>query len=92
MYKQSNEKYVCHLYLHSRRNTNLISSHCLALSYHLLESLQCHHFLCMSTLWVMAWLRQLATSFSSRRPRFSSRPVCVESVAGREALEQHHLP
>ena len=90
-YKQSNEKYVSHLYLHSRRNINFISIHCFTLSYHLLESLQCHHFLCMSTLWVMPWLRQLATSFSSHRPRFRSRPVRVESVVGRVAVVQHHL-
>jgi len=44
MYKQSTEKYVSHLYLRSRRNINFISIHCFTLSYHQLESLQCHNF------------------------------------------------
>jgi len=41
--------------------------------------------------WVMLWLRQLATGVLVRRPRFKLRPVNVGFVVGLEALGQAFL-
>jgi len=41
--------------------------------------------------WVMLWLRQLATGLSVRRPRFKLREVNVGFVVGLVALGQAFL-